>query len=99
MSKNLKKVENIVREALLSRGFRQGEVDQIIYRLENKVEEEQDPVLSYENRVLPFGKYKGWDIGRVPISYINWLSMQDWFEDEYPYLYETAENILNKYFG
>lgn len=26
-----------------------------------------------DDSVMPFGKFKGWDIGRVPASYLLWL--------------------------
>ena len=27
---------------------------------------------------MPFGKYKGQEIGSVPASYLDWLAGQDW---------------------
>jgi len=26
-----------------------------------------------DDSVMPFGKFKGWDIGRVPANYLLWL--------------------------
>ncbi len=32
--------------------------------------------------IMTFGKHNGEEIGFVPNSYLNWLLLQDWFEDQ-----------------
>lgn len=42
-------------------------------------------------KIIPFGKYKGWAVSECPIEYLDWLLGQDWlFED----LREDIEQYL-----
>ena len=40
---------------------------------------------------LTFGKFKGVDVASVDSGYLKWLLDQDWFQDQYPELYEAVE--------
>ncbi len=31
-----------------------------------------------DNYIMPFGKYKGQEIGSVPASYLDWVAGQSW---------------------
>lgn len=37
---------------------------------------------------MPFGKYRGTPLGRLPVAYQAWLKNQDWLEDSHPEIYE-----------
>ncbi len=44
--------------------------------------------------VMPFGKYKDYDIETVPNSYLEWLLEQEWVEEKYSHLIDVIEEEL-----
>lgn len=44
-----------------------------------------------DNSLMPFGKYKGTPIGKVPASYLDWLIGQDWI-DQWPDVEQYIED-------
>jgi uncharacterized protein (DUF3820 family) len=49
---------------------------------------------SYEDKPIPFGKHKGKLICDIATSYLEWLSEQDFFEEEYSELFDLVEQEL-----
>ena len=44
---------------------------------------------------MPFGKYRGQDVGEVPSGYFEWLLEQEWFEEpRWADLREEVENEM-----
>lgn len=84
MTKHLMKVELVVRDALIARGFSAGESMQMITRLSvgnpDKKPPGPAPTQSSTGQIkMPFGKYRGWEIRDIKSNYLIWLSNEDWF--------------------
>lgn len=84
------KVVDIIKEALVHRGFSDGETEQLINRL-LKYGEDAAPVGPPR---MPFGKYKDIPIDEVPHEYLNWLLAQSWFREKYDALYKDIMEII-----
>jgi hypothetical protein len=41
---------------------------------------------------MPFGKYKGVEMSKVPSAYRSWFLEQDWTEEKFPDIYEYFES-------
>lgn len=41
---------------------------------------------------MPFGKYKGVEMSKVPTGYRDWFVEQDWTEEKFPDIYEYFES-------
>ena len=50
--------------------------------------------MKYEDRPLPFGKYKGKLICDADTRYLEWLSGEDWFKKNYADLCDLTKQEL-----
>jgi uncharacterized protein (DUF3820 family) len=86
------RMASIIQEALLARGWSIGEAQQIMARfaaaapptraLPERRGSPNKAVAAARGESLPFGKWKGIAIERVPTSYLGWLSGEDWFRTQ-----------------
>lgn len=97
ISRNLKKIEERVIEALQSRGFSVGESQQMVARLKANLDFDEIA----ETR-LSFGKYAGMTIEQIAkerLSYLTWLTGQDWFIEKKYDLYQKIAFFLKENYG
>ena len=97
MGKGAEKIISLVEEALLHRGFSEGETSQIIGRLIKYGEAAGEHVSEGEDQqwtIMPWGKHKGVSLNEIPTSYLYWLRGQVWFRDEHEGLYEEVLEVL-----
>ena len=78
---------DVIMEALVYRGFSDGEADNMLARImtygpDADIEARVEPV-------LPFGKYRGCSVGEAPLVYLNWLLSQEWVKENYRDLYRA----------
>lgn len=51
-------------------------------------------MVSYEDKPLPFGKYKGELIADLPNGYLEWLLDQEWFEEKFVDLWKLTKKEM-----
>lgn len=88
-----RRIVEIVQEALLHRGWSDGETNQIIARL---MEYGPDVIYDGKNGLtwMPFGKYKGVRIREIPTDYLIWIYSQEWFTDKYEKLTREVKEVV-----
>lgn len=77
---------DIVIEALLRRGFSEGESTQILERLlqfGKDAEFDPEPDQSDIIPIMPIGKYRGMFLNEIPLNSLLWYTEQDWFNEKY----------------
>ncbi len=101
MSKHLLKVETVLKEALIARGFSDGEAMQMISRLSageipEEVSRERKPHTMGITTRMPFGKYRGMELRDIKSSYLLWISNEEWFEVKFYSLGEMVNKEIER---
>lgn len=90
MRKSIKRLDDIVTEALIARGWAETESKLIL----SKVKDGGD---FFGTTTLPLGKYKGQmllDVYRDDEQYLHWLSGQEFFTQQYPLIFEDLRMLI-----
>lgn len=99
-SRHLAKVENLILESLMQRGYSKGEAELIL----SKVSTPQPfdgpgttppPGATGSKILMPFGKFRGWQLKDIDTQYLMWISSQEWAQVKFEGLIREIDAEIN----